>query len=134
MANIYLIQEETLDNIANQSNALVGKSVAISPATIISDLNDANIEVAEQEILINQITEALNGKAGGGGDYQTGFEAGKQAEYDSFWNAFQKNGTRTAYKYAFYNWHSDCFKPKYDLKPTVANYMFYDCFELNAKA
>lgn len=136
MANIYLIQEETLDNIANQSNALIGKSVAISPATIISDLSEANTEVIEQEALINQITEVLKGKAGGGGegDYQTGFEAGKQAEYDAFWNAFQTNGTRTAYNYAFYSWHSDCFKPKYDIKPTAANYMFYDCFILNKKA
>lgn len=72
---------------------------------------------------------------GGGGDtdaaYQegltAGIEQGKQAEYDSFWDAFQQNGNRTDYKYGFHGWTDGCFKPKYDLIPTNAAYMFYYC-------
>ena len=51
-----------------------------------------------------------------GGDYEQGVEDGKQAEYDRFWNAFQQNGTRTDYSYAFARvWTDDMFKPKYKL-------------------
>ena len=55
------------------------------------------------------------------------YEAGKQAEYDRFWNAFQTNGKRTAYPMAFaYDcWNNTSFKPKYQLKPVNANQMFY---------
>lgn len=58
---------------------------------------------------------------------------GGKSWYDKFWDAFQKNGTRTLYNYAFHNWHTDCFKPKYDITPSRADYMFQDCFEINAK-
>ena len=47
------------------------------------------------------------------------YEAGKQAEYDAFWDATQDYGKRTAYVYAFgsYIWNDTNFKPKYDIKP-----------------
>ena len=55
------------------------------------------------------------------------YEAGKKSEYDRFWDAYQQNGKRTSYAYAFagYGWSLENFKPKYDMKPTVgAKYMF----------
>lgn len=61
--------------------------------------------------------------------YDNGVEIGrvegKQAEYDRFWDAYQKNGNRTDYQYAFYGegWGS-IFTPKYDLKPIDATCMF----------
>ena len=46
------------------------------------------------------------------------FEAGKKAESDAFWEAYQKQGERTNYEYAFAdNWTNDTFKPKYDIVP-----------------
>ena len=48
--------------------------------------------------------------------YDKGVDDGKQAEYDSFWDAFQQNGTRRDYSYAFSNgWTDDAFKPKYKI-------------------
>ena len=46
------------------------------------------------------------------------YEAGKQAEYDRFWDAFQDNGNRTKYIYGFYGGGFDVnnFYPKYDIK------------------
>lgn len=59
------------------------------------------------------------------------YEAGQKSEYDRFWDAFQQNGNRTDYTYAFrgynlYNcgWCEATFKPKYDLKITNGAYMF----------
>jgi hypothetical protein len=49
-------------------------------------------------------------------DYDEVYEAGKKAEYDEFWDSFQKNGERTGYENAFSDWIGKCFKPKYDLK------------------
>ena len=45
------------------------------------------------------------------------FEAGKQAEYDRFWDSYQENGNKTNYLYAFAGkgWNNETFKPKYDL-------------------
>ena len=53
------------------------------------------------------------GQADGG--YNEGFDAGKQAEYNRFWDAYQANGTRTGYSNAFYNWRKDAFNPKYPI-------------------
>lgn len=69
------------------------------------------------------------------------FEAGKQAEYDRFWDAYQQYGTRTDYRYAFYAgdgsyspWNNESFKPKYDITPTIASSMFIKCQITNLKA
>lgn len=66
------------------------------------------------------------------------YEAGKKAEYDRFWDAFQENGSRNWYAYAFrYKWWNDeTFKPKYDIAPTENNgaiYMFDTCRITNFK-
>lgn len=57
------------------------------------------------------------------------FDAGKQAQEDAFWDAYQQNGTRTNYASGFggVGWTNDNFKPKYDIKPTNATYMFRAC-------
>lgn len=52
-----------------------------------------------------------------------GIEQGKQAEYDAFWDAFQKNGTLDKYQFVFAGndmydngvWNDTNFKPKYDI-------------------
>ena len=52
---------------------------------------------------------------------------GMQTEYDRFWDVYQEGGNRTNYYMAFAGtgWQTaDMFKPKYDLKPTDARYMF----------
>ena len=48
------------------------------------------------------------------------YDAGKQAEYDRFWDAFQENGNKTDYYSVFYGygWTAETFKPKYDLRGT----------------
>lgn len=47
------------------------------------------------------------------------YEAGKQAEYDAFWDAFQNNGNRTSYAHAFRTgWRDSIYNPKY---PIVCN-------------
>ena len=63
--------------------------------------------------------------------YDAGYNSGKQAEYDAFWDAFQDNGKPTSYSRAFSaNWRSlDLFKPKYDIIATEA-YMIFNAFPL----
>ena len=54
------------------------------------------------------------------------FEAGKQAEYDRFWDGYQDNGNRTNYDDAFIDkyWTDEIFNPKYDLILTQCSRMF----------
>lgn len=54
--------------------------------------------------------------------------AGKKSERNRFWDAFQKNGTKINYDYAFYgkSWNADTFYPTHDIIPTKSNYMFSD--------
>lgn len=49
--------------------------------------------------------------------YETGKSDGVQSEYDRFWDAYQDNGERKSYTYAFagFGWAEDTFKPKYDI-------------------
>ena len=65
------------------------------------------------------------------GGYGEGFEAGKQAEYDAFWDGYQDGGNRRNYLYAFSysGWNNTTFKPKYPIIATgSAAYMFDGCF------
>ena len=55
-----------------------------------------------------------------------GYEEGRKAEYDIFWDAFQKSGESTDYTYAFSgtNWDDVCYNPKYPIKATTCTNMF----------
>lgn len=57
------------------------------------------------------------------------YEAGKQAEYDRFWDEYQQNGGRTDYRGAFCGagWTEETLLPKYSVKPVRAAYMFDSC-------
>ena len=54
------------------------------------------------------------------------YNAGKQAEYDAFWNSLQQSGNRTDYTSGFVgeSWNDTTFKPKYRMTPSVATTMF----------
>ena len=56
-----------------------------------------------------------------------GYPEGQKAEYDRFWDAYQKNGSAVDYRGAFggARWTLDIFKPKYDIKPVTAGNMFW---------
>lgn len=57
-----------------------------------------------------------------GKNQQKVYDAGKEAQYDQFWDAFQNYGERTDYSYAFYRGYSDAnFYPKYDLNVVIPN-------------
>jgi len=62
-----------------------------------------------------------------------GYESGKKAEYDAFWDAIQNFGNREIYYSCFCGkgWNNDSFKPKYDIVPTNANYLFDGCGEID---
>ena len=55
-----------------------------------------------------------------------GVEQGKKDAYDEFWDEFQQNGTREDYTSAFSSQWGRLFKPKYQIKPTKAGYMFFN--------
>ena len=54
------------------------------------------------------------------------YDAGKQAEHDAFWDAYQQDGERGDYQYAFYGkyWNNTTFNPKHPIKVTWAQSMF----------
>ena len=63
--------------------------------------------------------------------YEEGYSAGQSAGGggdDNFWDLYQSNGNRTAYSYAFggSGWTDTTFTPKYSMKPTSANSMFFE--------
>ena len=66
------------------------------------------------------------GGGGGQGSYDEGYEAGRKAEYDVFWDKYQLYGTIGTMDFFFAGngWETNTIKPKYNLKPTRANYMF----------
>ena len=44
------------------------------------------------------------------------FDAGEKAEYDKFWDAFQKNGeAKCSTNHFRYGWNAECFNPKYPI-------------------
>jgi hypothetical protein len=56
------------------------------------------------------------GKALGG--YTKGYEDGKRAEYDAFWDTVQNYGNRTDYGKAFLGWNCEYIRPKYKVTPS----------------
>jgi hypothetical protein len=59
--------------------------------------------------------------------YNNGVADGKQAEYDAFWDAKQPGKGMAISMTACFGgyWTADTFRPKYDVVPTYAQYLFY---------
>lgn len=59
------------------------------------------------------------------------YDAGKQAEYDNFWDFYQQNGLKPDYNSAFRGWKDELYNPKYPIvcresaNWSVSEYMFY---------
>ncbi len=55
-------------------------------------------------------------------------EVGRQKEWSDFWDVFQQNGKRANYTsaFAFGNWNSTTFRPKYDMYPTSVSAMLQE--------
>lgn len=87
--------------------------------------------MAEWETINAQdFADAIDGVYDCGRTYgqREGVSAGRKAEYDMFWDNFQNYGKRDVYPYGFashFGWTENNFKPKYDIVPTLANYIFY---------
>lgn len=62
--------------------------------------------------------------------YANGENAGKQEQYDEFWDTLQNYGAKCDYQYAFGGgrWNDEIFKPKYDL----VGINFFRCFHTSA--
>ena len=81
---------------------------------------DKLVTIAENEQRVYDAGYEKGKQEGGDTEtaYSQGFDAGKQAEYDEFWDAFQPNkGAAQSYEYAFCGsrWNDITFKPKYDI-------------------
>lgn len=83
--------------------------------------------IADKLIQIAQNQQELYGKGFNNG-YDQGLIDGKQAEYDKFWDVFQDYGNRTIYEFLGANQYrfGEWFYPKYDIKPTLAQYFMRD--------
>lgn len=60
--------------------------------------------------------------------HEKGYNEGKKAEYDAFWDTFQRNGSRNSYVACFGgdNWNNGLLNPKYPITPTAnGSYLFY---------
>ena len=56
--------------------------------------------------------------------YDDGFSDGQQAEYDRFWDEYQRTNSYVC-AFAGYGWNADTLIPKKYIKPGNALYMFY---------
>jgi hypothetical protein len=83
----------------------------MNTAEMLTTISANNALMAENT---QKVFEAGKAQGGGGDSY-----------YDTFWDAFQQNGTRNNYTNAFtYGWSDESFSPKYDIVAKNCNGMF----------
>lgn len=92
-------------------------------------ISDKLVVIAENEQKVFDAGYKKGKQEGGDTEaaYNQGVEDGKKAEYDYFWDIFQRNGERSSYQDAFEDiwWNDAIFKPKYNLIITNGTKMFY---------
>lgn len=60
-------------------------------------------------------------------------EMGREEERAKIWDDIQMKGTRKIYTRAFSYWYADNWKPKYDIRATETNSMFYSFYRSDGK-
>ena len=62
--------------------------------------------------------------------FNNGFDSGKEAQYNEFWDGVQDKGNRTNYQYAFLRWGNETIKPKYPIIVDDIGCIFRNCEKL----
>jgi hypothetical protein len=99
----------------------------LSNVTRYGTVAEKLVQIAENEKAVYQ---SGYDKALEKGGYNAGFKAGKQAEYDAFWDSYQQNGNRKNYQYGAFGgvgWTDAVFKPKYPITVDLCYNMFCGC-------
>ena len=115
---------------------MIKNGVFIDIAASIKNKNgEADIKYRPGEM--SAAIDALEISHGSGG-YDEGFEAGRQAEYDAFWNVAQNNGDSAGvnyyYKFAYSGMWTDAnFNPKYPLVCSNASTSAQQMFRANTR-
>lgn len=57
------------------------------------------------------------------------YDKGRHDEWSDFWDNYQLNGKKDSYRFAFFNWKSECYKPKYTIvaHKQNSNTFYYFC-------
>ena len=63
MQDLYLIQRETLDNLADGVRELSGTDSSLTTKNMIDKIGEANVNITNESNLIATISEVLAGKA-----------------------------------------------------------------------
>ena len=101
------IQQDNFKAIADKIRENTGTTELIKPLDFASKIDDVY---------------AAGQKASGGGAYDEGFADGRQAGQAEFWDAYQEDGNRTNYAYAFCGrgWTDETYKPKHNITASGA--------------
>ena len=93
--------------------------LVVQKKALADNLNTKGVSASDTETLNTLVPKVLDIVGGGGdsGSYNKGYEDGKKAQYNEFWDAYQQNGSRTNYANAFLNeaWTDTIYKPKHDI-------------------
>ena len=151
MGKMYSIEEQTLTDIINVPREIlsIGSEQKFPPSAFPNMISNAVNYMAESvgnsayqsgleegynngySTAMSEVSETINnayqsglaeGYNNGYGDgTSNGISIGEERQYNEFWDEYQKNGTRTDYKYAFAGgcWTVNNLKPKYDISNKV---------------
>lgn len=110
------------DQLLCDCNAVIG--AYLNPAEVLAELPSRIEDVHGVGYTAGNDDGFATGQQIG---HDSGVEVGKRQAYDAFWDAYQQNGNRTSYDYAFYGryWTDDIFDPKYKMIPTNMSQCFY---------
>jgi len=100
-------------------------------ATTVGEVTEKLRKASENTPKVYNAGFSAGVQSGEESGYAAGFEEGKKAEYDSFWDIFQQNGTRVRYERVFAETGSGMlwrvgttYRPKYPIVPTRADEMY----------
>lgn len=95
-----------------------GSTLETNIAQVNSDLQAIKSAIVDSGVEVADGTSTSEYADKVGEVYEAGEQAGKQAEYDAFWDVYQDYGSRTHYNAAFagFGWNDEIFNPKYPLE------------------
>ena len=124
----------------NNDNGVTISQLQIEVGTTATDYEPYCVEThaltAGQTVEIDNICPTMTLLTDNNATITLGYHKswGMQTEYDRFWDVYQNYGKREVYSHAFRGdaFNDQIFKPKYDIVPTEADFMFgYSGYDAN---